>query len=95
MTKDEIALNLKNLRISSGKTQREVAELLGRSQPLIGHWESGYAQPDINMLFALCNIYGTTPDAVFGLKKMDTILSKDDINLLQKYHSLDPQGKKS
>lgn len=94
MTKDEIALNLKNLRISSGKTQREVAELLGRSQPLIGHWESGYAQPDINMLFALCNIYGTTPDAVFGLKKMDTILSKDDINLLKKYHSLDPQGKK-
>lgn len=93
MTKDEIALNLKNLRISSGKTQREVANILGRSQPLIGHWESGYAQPDINTLFALCNIYGTTPDAVFGLKKMDTILSKDDISLLQKYHSLDHEGK--
>ena len=66
MTKEEIATVLKNLRLSTGMTQKEVAEKLGRKQQVIGHWETGYAQPDANTLFTLCEIYNTSVDAAFG-----------------------------
>lgn len=94
MTKAEIGTILKELRIKSGKTQKEVAEILGRKQQIIGHWETGYSQPDANTLFTLCDIYGTTVDDAFGFNKKSDTLSPDDFILLKKYHSLDPHGKK-
>lgn len=93
MTKEEIGQILKELRLSCGKTQKEVAELLGRKQQIVGHWETGYSQPDANTLFILCDIYGTTVDAAFGFKKSDITISGKDIDLLQKYHSLDDHGR--
>ena len=51
MTKEEIGEKLKAARISCGMTQQEVANKIGRKQPIIGHWETGYSQPDANTLF--------------------------------------------
>lgn len=93
MTKEEIGKILKELRLSCGKTQKEVAELLGRKQQIVGHWETGYSQPDANTLFVLCNIYGTTVDNAFGFRKSDIIISKEDIDLIKGFHSLDLLGK--
>lgn len=92
MTKEEIGQILKELRLSSGKTQKEVAELLGRKQQIVGHWETGYSQPDTNTLFTLCDIYGTTVDAAFGFKKSNITISKKDIEFIQKYQKLDVIG---
>lgn len=69
MTKEEIGQVLRDLRTKSGKTQKEVAEIIGRKQQVIGHWETGYAQPDANMLFELCDIYNTTVDEAFGFSQ--------------------------
>lgn len=93
MTKEEIGAVLKGLRTDSGKTQKEVAEILGRTQQIIGHWETGYSQPDANTLFRLCEIYGTTVDEAFGFKKEKLLVTKKDIDLLRKYHNLDAHGR--
>lgn len=93
MTKEEIGSVLKGLRINNGKTQKEVAEILGRTQQIIGHWETGYSQPDANTLFKLCEIYGTTVDEAFGFKKENLLVTKKDIDILRKYHNLDPHGR--
>lgn len=69
MEKKEIGEILKKIRLESGKTQKEVAALIGRTQQIIGHWETGYSQPDANTLFDLCKIYGTTVDEAFGFSK--------------------------
>lgn len=90
MTKEEIGAILKQLRISSGKTQKEVAEILGRKQQIVGHWETGYSQPDANTLFTLCDIYGTSVDNAFGFKKSS--VSRNDLKLLERYHNLDSSG---
>lgn len=66
MDKKEIGSILKGLREKSGKTQKEVAELLGRKQQVVGHWETGYAQPDANTLFLLCKIYDADLNDAFG-----------------------------
>lgn len=77
MTKEEIGSILKKLRISSGKTQKEIAELLGRKQQIIGHWETGYSQPDANTLFLLCDLYGTTVDHAFGFNKNNRLIDNN------------------
>ena len=93
MTKEEIGEKLKAKRISCGMTQQEVAEKIGRKQPVVGHWETGYSQPDANTLFKLCDIYGTTVDDVFGFTKKNTF-TKSEYDHIQKYRDLDPHGKK-
>lgn len=90
MTREEIGSVLKQLRIAAGKTQKEVAEIIGRKQQIIGHWETGYSQPDANTLFTLCDIYGTTVDDAFGFNKNP--VSQVDLELLKKYHALDHYG---
>lgn len=74
-------------------TQKEVAEKIGRTQQIVGHWETGYAQPDANTLFNLCDIYGVTVDDAFGFQKYNDI-SRDEYNYIKKYRALDPHGKK-
>lgn len=95
MTKEEIGSILKRLRIENGLTQKEVASKIGRTQQIIGHWETGYAQPDANTLFTLCALYGTSVDEAFGFSKKKSSLSKEDKSLLELYHSLDDFGKET
>lgn len=92
MTKEEIGAKLKAKRIACGMTQQEVAEKIGRKQPIVGHWETGYSQPDANTLFTLCDIYGTTVDDVFGFSKKKSF-SEKEIEMVKKYRSLDHYGK--
>lgn len=84
MTKEDIGKKLKAARIACGMTQQEVANKIGRKQPIIGHWETGYSQPDANTLFTLCDIYGTTVDEVFGFSKKEA-LSKSEFSIIKKY----------
>lgn len=93
MTKEDIGLVLKKLRTSRGLTQKEVAEKLGRKQQVVGHWETGYAQPDANTLFTLCDIYGVTVDDAFGFQKNNDI-SILEYEHIKKYRNLDQHGKK-
>lgn len=94
MTKKEIGLVLKKLRTARGMTQKEVAEKLGRKQQVIGHWETGYAQPDANTLFILCDIYGVTVDDAFGFQKNNSV-TKDEYDHIKKYRYLDDFGRET
>ena len=66
MTKQEIGAILLDLREKAGKSREEVAELLGKSVKTVGHWETGYSQPDANTIFLLCTIYGADLNTPFG-----------------------------
>ena len=97
MTKEEIGAILKELRLQSGKTQQQVAELLNRKQQIIGHWETGYSQPDANTLFLLCEIYGASIDGAFGFSKSDgeSAVTPEELRIISKYRKLDDRGKKA
>lgn len=72
MTKEQIGDILRQLRLSAQMTQKEAAEKLGRRQQIIGHWETGYSQPDADTLFQLCDIYGASVDEAFGFKQKNS-----------------------
>jgi len=97
VTKQEIGGILMNLRENAGKTREEVAELLGKSVKTVGHWETGYAQPDANTLFLLCTIYGADLNASFGfptLKKEAPSYSNEALKIADNYDKLDSWGQR-
>ena len=91
MTKEEIGAILKELRTNSGKTQSQVAKLIGRTQQIIGHWETGYSQPDANTLFVLCDIYGVSVDTAFGFN--NTGYNSVERELIANLRNLNEEGK--
>lgn len=92
MTKEEIGAVLKSARERRGLTQLQVAETLGKRQQTIGNWETGYAQPDANTLFALCDLYNISIDDAFGGGRH--VVSSSEKEHLEKYRTLDDHGKR-
>lgn len=58
---------LKQIRISSNMTQREVVELLQTSHNCYASWEQGRTEPNTDMLRRLCKIFDVSADYLLGL----------------------------
>ena len=59
------AARLSALREKRGLTQEELAERSGLSAHYIGNLEQSVRKPSLNTLFILCQVLGSTPDALF------------------------------
>lgn len=66
MTREDIGRTLAELRRRANMSRDEVAGILDKSPKTIGHWETGHAMPDANMLFILCKIYDADLNEAFG-----------------------------
>ncbi len=55
---------LKNIRISLGMTQEQVAELIGLAPRYISDIERDKTKGSIDTLIKLCNIYNVTPSYI-------------------------------
>lgn len=64
-------VSLKAARVNAGKTQKEVAAMLGVSNTTVIAWETGKSSPRIDQMRRMCDIYGAPIDAIF-LPKMST-----------------------
>ena len=53
---------LAELRHARGLSQREVAEALHISQPLLSHYEKGVREPGLEFVSRACDYYGVTAD---------------------------------
>lgn len=67
-TKMEIkfAENLKSLRKSKGLSQQELADIIGVNQRTVSAWEQKLAEPSLDMLAKLCEIFNETYDGLLG-----------------------------
>ena len=66
-------LTLKTARLLAGRTQTEIARIMGVSQPTINSWETGATRMTRDTLRALVNLYGVTLD------ELDITLDNDDV----------------
>lgn len=57
MKEIKFAENLKNLRISHGLTQKELAKLLAVDQRTVSAWEKKICEPDFNTLAKISEIF--------------------------------------
>lgn len=60
--RDAFLARLRKAREDSGKTQAEVARLLGVSQATYGRWENGVDEVPIGVLPVLAKLYGISVD---------------------------------
>ena len=64
---------LKELRLSKGITQRELASIVNLTQQAIAKWERGLAEPDSETLKQLVDFYGVSFDYIFGREEKKPI----------------------
>lgn len=60
----EISERLQQLRKDSNYSQEQLADMLGVSRQAISKWESGQANPDLNNIIKLTQIYNVSADYI-------------------------------
>lgn len=58
-------ISLEAARVNAGRTQKEVAESMGKSLSTIKNWENGRSFPDAVEFRRLCELYKVPTDAIF------------------------------
>lgn len=95
--------NLKNLRLSKGISQQQLADVIGTSQQSINKYENHNIEPDIGTLIQIADYFHITVDYLIGhitdpnsaLAEDVLNLNKEEITLLQNYRSLSKEEKES
>lgn len=77
--KNELAANklgqkIKNLRRNAGLTQEKFAEKLGVSRTAVAKWENGYAEPTLQNIIGISEIFDVSSDFLLGIEKNETEL---------------------
>ncbi|MHA3225109.1 helix-turn-helix domain-containing protein [Globicatella sulfidifaciens] len=82
MNANEIGNRIKKLRISKGKTQKDLGELLDLSDTAVRNWENGRNYPGPERIKDLSNILGVSTNYImFGDSKtyINSILKKNNL----------------
>ena len=58
---------IKELRLESGLTQKQLAEKLNTTNSAVCDWEKGRTQPDLQMLVNIAGLFGVSVDYLLGL----------------------------
>lgn len=64
-------IRMRNLREDRDLTQREVGEVINKSQQGYSHIEDGRAELKIDDLIKLCKFYGVSADYFIGMTDSD------------------------
>jgi transcriptional regulator with XRE-family HTH domain len=91
-----IGQNLKQLRISIGKTQTEIAKLGGFNQGIYANWETDRFIPGAESLIKLADCFGCSVDYILGRESEDSIIivnNKQKSEIEELYEKLDRQNK--
>lgn len=59
---------LVEVRKAAGKTQKEVAKMIGLPERSYRRYESGEREPVISSIIALARLYGVSTDYLLGLR---------------------------
>lgn len=73
-----LARRMKDLRLSVGKNQEDLAEFLNLDRAAISQYESGKRTPDAEKLSKIADFYNTTTDYLLGRTTNPKSLSSDN-----------------
>lgn len=57
----EIGQRLRDARVAADKSQSDIADELGKTQPTVSSWESGHSLPDTKDVREVAASYGLHP----------------------------------
>lgn len=98
----DIGKNLKEIRLSLGKTQEEIATLGGFRQGIYANWENNRYAPGAESLVKLAECFGCSVDYLLGREREDGIIisnhndySEQEQQLIQHFRKLDARHQAS
>lgn len=59
---------VKELRTEKEISQKKLSQELGLSEKTISHYESGYSEPNLDILIKICTFFEVTADYLIGLE---------------------------
>lgn len=79
----QLGQKIREFRLRDNRTQAEIADALGVSPQAVSRWEMGATYPDMELLPAIANYFGTSMDGLFGFesdreKKIRDLLEQSD-----------------
>jgi len=89
---------LKEIRKRRGKTQTELAKVLGIDQSLVSAYERGAVRPNGPILAALARLLRTSADEILGLKDIKedgTVKDRRFIRRLERIEKLPKRAKQA
>lgn len=95
--------NLKQLRVSKGISQKQLADVISLSQQSINKYENHSIEPDIDTLIKLADYFNTSVDYLIGhteinhkIEPVESFqLNADEIEMLNKYRHVSTREKES
>jgi len=87
---------IKDLLRENNKKQTDLAEYIGVSQNTISDWVNKGKNPSANLMYRISDFFGVSFEYLFTgieLKKADTKLSADELELLENYNKLSNRSK--
>lgn len=81
-----IAENLQKLRKDKNYTQAQCAKKVGVSLGSVRNYENGASFPTADVIQSYCNVFGVSPNYIFGVKQDSLLLQYIDsaIEILSK-----------
>lgn len=81
---------IKELRQNRGMKQTELAGLLNCAAMTVSRYERGEADPDVDTILRLCDIFGCTADYLLGRSPLPSPnLSEEEAELVQAFRAAD------
>lgn len=80
--KIKLAENIKVFRKERKMTQEQLAEALGVTVGAVHKWEKDLSTPELSLIFAMADLFGTSTDVLLGYQWRNTNAS-DSISLIQ------------
>ena len=90
-------LKIRQYRESRGLTQREFAKAIKKSVGTIQSWEREDSYPNADMLWRLCEFFGTDPNDLMGWwdehpQETPPVLTQDETVLVDRFRKCTPGG---
>lgn len=87
-------MNLKEIRLAKGLTQKAVADYIGVSSVVYSRYETGDREPSIDMLIRIADFFEVALDDIVGRTKPDeSTLTAYDKALLTAAHNADERAR--
>lgn len=95
-----IGNNIRNLRLSAGMSQGQLADRIGKTRAAVSKYESGKIIPRMGVVERLSAVFSVPKSEIIGdtaqaaaYPPSESSLSPDERWLIAEYRSLDPDGK--
>lgn len=76
-------------------SQKQLASILGVRNTVLSNWEQGLNRPNLDQFCKLCQVLHIMPSQLLGMVSYEEKLVDKDYKLLNAYHKLKPEEKRS